>query len=561
MRILLIFALLYLTSSFSQAEELDPPEILLGERLFLETRFAQFFATHLEKNSNVNTPLKKGDPALEKTARFFGLPPYQIPFTDGPYAGQSFNCRTCHLVDEHLEQSELGMRSYSDFASRSPLPTRNDGKLVTVRNAPALVDASLPRRNFILHFDGEFNSLEQLVGGTLTNRNMGWLPGEKEQAIEHICKVMREDDGASDLAKEFGGYSYNEVFAGKSKDGKAVVNDYLLPKALQIDLQNSDCDAVFNATVKLISLYTEDLVFAQDESIISPYDLFLEVNKLPTQANENETHIAYSKRLMQEIYELENQNKLQFVKQNPNTGDENFQFHDQVFEFSSKQLAGMRIFFSSANNGNETIIKSSTGNCIACHAAPHFTDFGIHNTGITQIEFDALHGEDAFNNLKIPNLSRREKKAEFFLPASHKHPERKGVFREVPSEMNPIATDLGVWNILFNSDYPLVQESLYNLICIKEGEVLCKSRDDALSKSIARFKTPGLRNLGHSAPYMHNGQISDLHAVVSFYVAISINTRQGLIRNPDEDIANINIKPKDIEPLTAFLISLYEDYN
>ncbi|MEM7400360.1 MAG: hypothetical protein AAF304_00255 [Pseudomonadota bacterium] len=561
MRLLVIFALFFAAHSYSHAEELDPPEILLGERLFLETRFAQYFAVQLEKNSDVNVPLKKGDPALDKTARFFGLPPYQIPFADGPYAGQSFNCRACHLVDEHLEQSELGMRSYSDYASRSPLPVRNDGMTVTVRNSPALVDASLPRRNFILHFDGEFNSLEQLVGSTLTNRNLGWLPSEKEQAIEHICKVMREDNGTSELAEEFGGFSYNEVFAGKTKDGEIIGKDYILPESLRINLRNSDCDAVFNSTVKLIAIYTEDLVFAQDESIISPYDLFLKINKLPAQANENETHLAYSKRLIQEIDELEKQKKLQFVKQNPNTGDETFQFHDQVFEFDSKQLAGMRIFFSSADDSEETTTEASTGNCIACHAAPHFTDFGIHNIGITQVEFDALHGENAFNRLSIPNLSQREKKADLFLPASNKNPERNGVFRKIPSKMNPMATDLGVWNILFNSDFPLSQESLYNLICIKEGEVLCKSRDDTLKKSIALFKTPGLRNLGHSAPYMHNGQISDLHAVISFYLAISINTRQGLVRNPDQDIANINIKPSDIGPLAAFLISLYEDYN
>ena len=122
-------------------------------------------------------------------------------------------------------------------------------------------------------------------------------------------------------------------------------------------------------------------------------------------------------------------------------------------------------------------------------------------------------------------------------------------------------TDLGVWNILFNSDYSLPQESLYNLICIQNGIVACKSRDDTLQKSVARFKTPSLRNLGHSAPYMHSGQISDLHAVMSFYLAASISTRQGQFRNPDENIAKIDIKPKDLNPLALFLISLYEDYN
>ena len=548
--------LLSLTSTNIFAEELDPAEIMLGERLFLETRFAQFFAANINKQGDVNKPLLKGDPVLTKTTRFLDKPPYQTPFTDGPYAGQSMNCRSCHLVDEHVEQSELGMRSYSDYASRSPLSDRGDGMLVTVRNSPALVDASLPRRDFLLHFDGEFPSLAHLVRGTLTGRNLGWLANEQDIAIQHICKVVREDDGKSELAEEFGGFSYSEAFAGTKADGAPIENEYLIPEELKIDVQETSCEKVFEAAANFIAIYTEDLVFAEDESIISPYDLFLKTNNLPSQANDNESDLDYSKRLIQEIEQLHNQEKLQFVEKNPNTEDGKFQFHDQPFVFGAKQLAGMKLFFTQESNE-----KTSAGNCIACHAAPHFTDFSFHNTGITQVEYDALHGQNAFNNLKIPNLSQREKQSELYLPATQQNPERQGLFRSVPTQQNAMKTDLGVWNILFNRDYFLPQESLYNLICIKDGIVSCKSRDDTLQKSIARFKTPGLRNLGHSAPYMHNGQISDLHAVMSFYMAASINTRDGQFRNPDEDIAKIDIKPNDLDPLTLFLISLYEDYN
>ncbi len=557
MRILLITILLSIIPLFLHAEEMDPADIMLGERLFLETRLSQFFAAQLGKNTDVNMPLKEGDPALNKTARFFSLPPYQIPFTDGPYAGQSFNCRACHLVDEHLEQNELGMRSYSDFASRSPIPARNDNLLTTVRNSPALVDASLPRKNFMLHFDGEFSSLHHLVRGTLTGRNMGWLPGEEETAIEHICKVIREDDGKSELAEEFGGYSYTEIFSGITTDGKMVENEFLIPENLRINPHKEDCEKVFATTAELIAIYTDDLVFAQDESIISPYDLFLKLNNLPTAPNEKDSHKEYSANLMARIDKLHQENKLTFVSKNPNTEDGKFQFHDeQPFEFGEKQLAGMYIFFSTPGKD-----KTSAGNCVACHPGPHFTDFSLHNTGITQVEYEAIHGQDTFNKLKIPNVKQREKQAELYLPATRQHPNRKGIFRSVPSQANIMATDLGAWSILFNSDYSLAQESIYNAICIHDGYEICTSRDDTLERSIATFKTPSLRNLGHSAPYMHNGQISDLHAVVSFYLAVSINTRQGLIRNPDKDIADINIKPKDIEPLVAFLVSLYEDYN
>lgn len=555
MRTILLTSLFYLLAVCLHAEEMDPAEILLGERLFLETRFAQYFKIHLDQGGRVNQTLNQGDPALDMTVRFFGLPPYQTPFTDGAYAGQSFNCRSCHLVDEHLEHSELGMRAYSDFASRSPLPTRDDDRTTTVRNSPALVDASLLRENFILHFDGEFSSLPQLVRSTLSDRNFGWLPNERNIAIQHVCRIVREDDGNGDLAKEFGGYSYTEFFMGQNAQGESLADEYLLPKALRTDIKRGSCNDVFINVANLIAIYTEDLVFAQDESILSPYDLFLQINKLPIQPNEGETDLAYSKRLMQKIQELHKQEKLQFVKRNPNTEKGNFDFHDQPYLFGAEQLAGMQVFFNQNNQD-----KISNGNCIACHAAPHFTDFGLHNTGITQVEYDAIHGPGAFNKLAIPNLKQRNKEADLYLPATHQHPSRQSIFRSIPSKNKPMATDLGAWNIFYNADYPKSQQRIKNLIC-KNGNLTCTSDDQALERSIATFKTPGLRNLGHSAPYMHNGQISDLHAVLSFYIAAASSSRQGLFRNADADISNIQIDANDINPLVLFLISLYEDYN
>ncbi len=533
----------------------DSPEVLLGERLFLETRFAQFFKTYLDKGGETNRPLAKGDPILDKTQRFFDLPPYQIPFAQGPFKGQSFNCRACHLVDEHTEQKELGMRSYSDFAARSPLPLRDDGRVTTVRNAPALVDAAFPRNNFLMHFDGEFYSLPQLVKGTLTDRNFGWLPGEKSIAIEHICRIIREDNGTNALAMEFGGLSYTEAFIGKHHNGKSVSADYLLPAAHRIDIKNSSCEKIFSAVANLISVYTTDLVFAEDETILSPYDLFLNVNKLPRRPSKDETDLAYSKRLVSLINGLKQKNKLTFIKENPNTSHGGFEFHDQTFEFGPKQLEGLEIFFNQ-DEQNEL----SVGNCIACHAAPHFTDFGLHNTGVTQVEYDAVHGLGKFNKLDIPDLVNRNKQADLYLPATHTHPDRQGLFRSIPDETNPLLTDLGTWNIFYNDDYARSQQSIQNIICTGNTNP-CDSDDHALERSIATFKTPGLRDLGHSAPYMHNGQISDLDGIIFFYIKSAAMARQGTLRNSDEKIESINLTAKDVSPLVAFLISLYEDYN
>src|SRR5262245_20447614 len=43
------------------AVDVDPPEVQVGERLFLETRFAQYFASH---SSGANAPLTQGDPVV-----------------------------------------------------------------------------------------------------------------------------------------------------------------------------------------------------------------------------------------------------------------------------------------------------------------------------------------------------------------------------------------------------------------------------------------------------------------------------------------------------------------
>ena len=537
-------------------EDAAPPEILLGERLFLETRFAQFFYKYLKSGGDTNKAMPEGDPVLNKTVRFFGLPPYQIPFTDNPYAGKSINCRTCHMVDEHSEQSELGVRAFSDFAARSPVPTRKDNQKTVVRNSPILVQASISRDNFILHADGEFASLKDLIYNTVAGRNFGWIPGEKQQAINHVCQIIKEDNGKDELANKYGELSYVELFSGTTNEGTQVKQEYLLPEEYKININTASCDEIYDGVINLLVTYTENLTFGNNEEDLSPYDLFLKINNLPTQNNENETDLQYSKRLLEEIGLLKNDNKLKFIDKNPNTEDGKFKSHDPDYKFGEEELIGLEVFFN-----QDTEDEVGTGNCIACHAAPHFTDYGLHNIGITQIEYDNIHGFGKFAALNIPTLKQREKNPNVFLPANEKNPKRKGIFRRPASQEHPAYTDLGAWNILFNADYPLPQESVYNLICIKDGKLICKSKEDALERSLASMKTPGLRDLGHSAPYMHNGQISDLHAVVGFYLAASINTRNEQFRNPDEDIAKIDIKPKDVIPLTLFLISLYEDYN
>lgn len=149
------------------------------------------------------------------------------------------------------------------------------------------------------------------------------------------------------------------------------------------------------------------------------------------------------------------------------------------------------------------------GNCLACHAAPNLKDFKLHNTGTTQKEHDGIHGAGRFARLSIPDLATRNGNYDQFLPATESHPAALKQFRPIPSRGKPSLTDLGTWNLFANPDMPGPQPKIRAILC--DGQQPCPLSDAVLlDRAIARFKTPGLRDLGHSAPFMHNGQFDTL---------------------------------------------------
>lgn len=66
-----------------------------------------------------------------------------------------------------------------------------------------------------------------------------------------------------------------------------------------------------------------------------------------------------------------------------------------------------------------------------------------------------------------------------------------------------------------------------------------------------RFKTPSLRNVALTAPYMHDGSLASLEDVVEFY-------GRGGSKNPhlDESVAPLGLTPEDKKDLVAFLKAL-----
>lgn len=76
------------------------------------------------------------------------------------------------------------------------------------------------------------------------------------------------------------------------------------------------------------------------------------------------------------------------------------------------------------------------------------------------------------------------------------------------------------------------------------------------------FRTPSLRNLRLTAPYMHNGSLPDLLKVLEFYEDVS----DGKIRNPnvpkemiDPLVRKLKLRVKDMRPIISFLNCLNDE--
>ncbi|MCB1019736.1 MAG: hypothetical protein KDC27_07390 [Acidobacteria bacterium] len=570
----------------AQEEEADPPEITIGERLFLETRFAQAFKAYLDAGGAVSAPIEQGDPALESLATT-GDP---LP---GPFAGQTFNCRNCHMVDELADAEGGGMRTYADYARRSLVPVREDGLTTTVRNSPSLVNASQARSGgLIFHLDGEFSSMEDLVRGTLAGRNFGWLPGEGGQAPGHVARIVREDDGAGELAVEFGALPYAVTLTGTDP---SIPAELVLPEEFRVDVATASDAEIFDAVAKLIAAYTVDLSFATDDSgsfSRSPYDVFLAANELPRKPRVGESPLDYSRRLLTLIRNAENAGSLQLIYSDPETHVGSFAFHDQGFVFGNRELLGLKIFFSEPAGAAATASETTAGGrgaCIRCHSAPLFTDFRFHNTGVTQVEYDSIHGDGAFSALVIPGFEARQGEPDRYLPANDERPGAMQPFFRTPSADHPGWVDLGAWNMFANPDVARPQGKMWRTFC--EPELLearpelarrsrarldvllnsymmredrdfspCK-REELLPRTVAAFKTAGLRDLGHSNPYMHNGAFDSLSSVLVHYMNAAELTHANRLRNPARDLGAVAITKIDVDPLVAFLRALNEDYN
>jgi len=531
------FSLVGVGATFDEDD--DRAEIIVGGRLFVETRFSQYFFAH--NRDRLNEPLASGDPVMDRSV---GVSE-DLP---GPFAGRSMNCRACHLVNEHLGAPGGSVRTYTDFARHSPIPARTDGATRTPRRSPVLVNSTLSRSvPLLLHYDGEFASIQDLVRGTLTGRNFGWLPAEAQAAIRHVARVIRGDDGTDEFAKRTARLSYRVLLKGTDPRVAPFVR---LPPIYRLDVDRATDEELLIAVAKLIGAYVDSLqfgIFKPDQGALyagSPYDAFLAKNGLPLRPSEGESDLGYARRLRELIGR---QSGFRWV--GPEDGG--FRFHRQSFQFGPRQLEGLKMFFAEPAGRADGRI----GNCIACHPPPAFTDFAFHNNGAAQEEYDEVHGAGAFWALRIPTLSERSRSPARYLPASSALREGRGIFRCAASAERPGLTDLGLWNIFANDTVPSPQNAIRSLLGLSSAPT-----DEDLSRTVALFKTPTVRDLGQTGPYFHTGRKDGIDAVLRHYVHVSELARANLVRNGDPRLGEISVKASELDALQAFLRSLNEDY-
>jgi len=522
--------------------ESAPADQNIGERLFVETRFAEYFAAN---QSDVNAPLAVGDPVVAQVQNAYTGP---MP---GPFAGESINCRSCHFVVEFEGVPGAGNRTYADFTTRSPLPLSMNGFTTTPRNAMQMVGSLQPHSGpMFLHFDGQFTDPADLVKETLTGRNFGWGPTQYQQAIAHIADVIRNDNGNNKPAAEYGcNLPYSTIFLGTDASIPATC---LLPAEYRLDVTTATAEQIVDDIAQLIARYMYGLLFKQDENgnyYASPYDVFVRINHLPTQPAAGQTPQQYAQALYQALLSLSNP-----IWVDGTYGK--FKYHAQPFQFGATELAGLEIFLKAATRATDG--SQHAGNCAACHTPPNFTDFRFHNTGISQEEYDAANGPGAFAALAVPTLAQRNQNYDAYLPVTSNHPNATESFRHPAVAGSPQFADLGLWNVYENPDIPNPQANLLLVVCANAQNC---SVDMGLPNTIAQFKTPTLRDLEDSAPYFHNGSRLTFADVINFYINSSQLAREGLLRNPPPEFQSMSISPADVTALVAFLESLTEDYD
>ncbi len=399
-------------------------------------------------------------PEVRLGARLFN----DVRLTNPGAPNLSASCRTCHVPPEASSRK----RQYADSTALSVIPTNAMGsKQETFRNTTTLLDA-ITETSF--NADGEFATIEALILHELTSTHMGWLPGEEELAKDAIFGLMFYDYGEDLLAEG----NFLEQF--KAAKG--------------IELETMQRDAV---VAEIVASLVDYLKVIQTHNT-SAYDAMAHLNRFEEGlAGEEDTPQQLSERIFGRIANQEGRTLIRLPSL-----------------YSEEAYQGFKTFYRVSPTWSSSVegMEENAGNCIACHVPPKFADGKFHNIGVTQAEYDGVHGDGTFVGLDA---------------ASPSEATRARIKADDASKV-----DLGRWNV------------------------------DPSDGSFAAFKTPKLRFITHTGPYMHNGAHEMLEDAIRQHIWASELAKAGTLRNADPELLTMNISEHDIPQLVAFLETLQE---
>jgi cytochrome c peroxidase len=159
----------------------------------------------------------------------------------------------------------------------------------------------------------------------------------------------------------------------------------------------------------------------------------------------------------------------------------------------------------SAQHGLKVFI--GRGNCVLCHSGPNFTNLEFHDIRVPPL-----------NTQMQPDLGRSE-----------------GIAK--------LSTDEFVTAGYFSDDPTGIRARHLAYL-------------DAEAGVRGHFKTPSLRNVALTAPYMHQGQMATLREVVEYYSTLATAIEPADPNHVEALIVKLNLTEREIDDLVAFLESL-----
>ncbi len=181
------------------------------------------------------------------------------------------------------------------------------------------------------------------------------------------------------------------------------------------------------------------------------------------------------------------------------------QFDDFRDALEDQDFAAAAYYPEAAQRGLQLFL--GRGNCVFCHNGPRFSNNEFHDAGVPYFLNETEVDEGRFGGLN-------------FLLSS------------------PYTLD-GVWN-----DDP-----------DKQGAWAVRNVRRSHS-DFGTFRTPSLRGVAETAPYMHDGSLGDLNAVIRHY---SIINTERLHADDEAILSQLNLSEQEIADLVAFLRTLSKE--